>query len=149
MRVITILILIALGSAPLCAATAKSAGPLQPIGALALCDQFSQADIRDCIAKQAATSAAVLKAAQAKVVAAMAKWDEDENYVNVARAKLKQANIVFVRYRESECGYATSLVGGAAGNSHEISRLACVADLNTQRAARLTRDAKFLIPRSS
>ncbi|NHZ95193.1 DUF1311 domain-containing protein [Massilia sp. CCM 8734] len=103
--------------------------------------------MRDCLGKHAWSTAVLLKNAEAETVAAIGKWDEDEAYVTVARAKLKQANTAFARYRDAQCGFATSLAGGAAGNSHEISRLACVADLNTQRAQRLTSDAKSLPPR--
>ncbi|NHZ34240.1 lysozyme inhibitor LprI family protein [Massilia rubra] len=147
MRVLTAFFLLALGAAPLCQASKKPAPPAPQKNAMEVCDEFSQADIRDCLAKLAASSAALLKTAEAGTVAAIGKWDEDEGYVTAARAKLKQANTVFARYREAQCGFATSLAGGAAGNSHEISRLACVADLNAQRAHRLTSDAKSLPPR--
>lgn len=147
MRVMTTFTLIALGCAPLCATGATPAAPLQATGAMAVCDQFSQADIRDCLGMHAWKSATLLKNAEAETLAALGKWDEDEGYVTAARAKLKQANTAFSRYRDTQCGFATSLAGGAAGNSHEISRLACVADLNAQRAQRLTSDAKSLPPR--
>ncbi|NHZ92809.1 DUF1311 domain-containing protein [Massilia sp. CCM 8733] len=147
MRFLTTCFLMALGVAPLCQASPKTAAPVQAKNAMEACDQFSQADIRDCLFKQAAGSAALLKNAEAETVAAIGKWDEDEGYVTAARAKLKQANTVFARYRDAQCGFATSLAGGAAGNSHEISRLSCVADLNTQRAERLMSDAKSLVPR--
>lgn len=147
MRFLTTCFLMALGVAPICQAGEPAAAPQQAKNAMETCDQFSQADIRDCLGMHAFKSATLLKNAEAETVAALGKWDEDEGYVTTARAKLKQANTAFARYRDAQCGFATSLAGGAAGNSHEISRLACVADLNVQRAQRLTSDAKSLPPR--
>ncbi|WP_243489425.1 lysozyme inhibitor LprI family protein [Massilia violaceinigra] len=147
MRFLTTYLLMALGVAPVCQAGERAAAPESVKTAMETCDQFSQADIRECLGMHAWKSATLLKNAQAGALAALGKWDEDEGYVTAARARLKQANTAFARYREAQCGFATSLAGGAAGNSHESSRLACVADLNAQRAQRLTSDARSLPPR--
>lgn len=147
MRFLTTCFLLALGAAPICQAGEQAAAPEQARNAMETCDQFSQADIRGCLGMHAWKSATLLKDAEAAAVAALGKWDEDAGYVTAASAKLKQANTAFARYRDAQCGFATSLAGGAAGNAHEIGRLACVADLNAQRAQRLTSDAKSLPPR--
>ncbi|MGF6480622.1 lysozyme inhibitor LprI family protein [Paraburkholderia sp. JPY419] len=101
------------------------------------CSAFSQAGMRDCLAEKAEASKKTLRRAEEKMAGTLARWDEDEKYVNQARARLAASNRKFARYRESQCDFAASLTGGAAGNAHEISRLACVSELNNRRAEQL------------
>ncbi|EEA01362.1 conserved hypothetical protein [Burkholderia sp. H160] len=75
----------------------------------------------------------------------LSKWDEDNEYVNQAKAKLVALDRKFAEYRETQCEFAASLSGGGAGNAHEMGRLACVSELNNWRAEQL-RDAASDLP---
>ncbi|WP_167224551.1 lysozyme inhibitor LprI family protein [Massilia rubra] len=116
-------------------------------GAAENCDQFSQSDRRDCVDKMATDSALVLKEAEAKAVAAIAGWDEDDKYTRLAKSRLAASRIAFARFRQAQCAFATSMRGAAAGDSHEISRLACVANMNAARVIDLARETAGLPPK--
>jgi hypothetical protein len=113
-------------------------------GALEECGAYSQAGMRECLAKKSRESAFALKQAESKAVAAIAKWDEDAKYVALAKEKLKASDAAFERYREAQCALAASLGGGAIGNALEIRRLACVTDLNRLRAESVSAAATAL-----
>lgn len=101
------------------------------------CSAYSQAGMRDCLARKAEDSEQALKKAENAVSASLSRWDEDPKYIGMAKTKLAVNDKDFARYRESRCDFAASLSGGAAGNAHEIRRLVCVAELNNRRAAQL------------
>jgi uncharacterized protein YecT (DUF1311 family) len=101
------------------------------------CSAFSQAGMRDCLAKKAEASQKALRQAEDRVANTISKWDEDKKYVNQAKAKLAASNKEFEKYREAQCGFSASLSGGGAGDAHEMGRLACVAELNNRRAEQL------------
>ena len=101
------------------------------------CSAFSQAGMRDCLAEKAKESQKALRQAEEKVTGSLTKWDEDDKYIKQAKAKLAASNKKFAEYRDAQCGFSASLSGGGAGNSHEIGRLACVAELNNRRAEQL------------
>lgn len=109
------------------------------------CSAFSQAGMRDCLAKKTESSQKALRQAEEKVVNTLSKWDEDNKYVNQSKAKLAASNKEFAKYREAQCEFTASLSGGGAGHAHELGRLACVAELNNRRAAQL-RDAVSDLP---
>ncbi|MFB9243658.1 DUF1311 domain-containing protein [Massilia antarctica] len=134
----------ALFASALLAVQALAAEPARPFDAAEDCSEFSQAGIRDCMAKKAADSAATLKKAEAKASGAISRWDENAKYVKVARARLRESNAAFASYRRAQCALADALIGGGIGNSHEIRRLACVTDLNARRAMELERDTGTL-----
>ncbi len=117
----------------------------QAVPAIEQCNQFSQFDIRECLKKLATDSAAALKQAEARAAAAIASWDESDTYIKDAGAKLRAANASFARDRQVQCAFASSLIGGGAGNSHEIKRLACVADMNARHTFQLDRDTGKLV----
>jgi hypothetical protein len=98
-----------------------------------VCSEFSQARMRECLAEKAATSEKALKQNEARARDAISKWDEHANYTRIALVKLARSTEAFERYRQSQCEFSSSLVGGAAGNAHEAMRLSCVAALNSQR----------------
>lgn len=93
--------------------------------------------VRECLQKKAEESEVELKDAEKKAVDVLTKWDEDAKYVNQAKAKLKASNRDFVKYRESQCSFASSLGGGAIGNALAMRRFACIAELNSRRAFQL------------
>ncbi|WKB52272.1 lysozyme inhibitor LprI family protein [Eleftheria terrae] len=101
------------------------------------CGHHSQAGMRDCLAALADDSTSALRQAEARAQAALQRWDEDARYVAAATARLAAAARAFGRYREAQCGWAASLRGGAAGNAREITRLACVVELNRGRVRQL------------
>jgi uncharacterized protein YecT (DUF1311 family) len=109
------------------------------------CSAFSQAGMRDCLAKKAEKSQKALRQAEEKVANTLSKWDEDNKYIKQAKAKLAESNKEFAKYRETQCVFSASLSGGGAGNAHEMGRLACVVELNNRRAEQL-RDAVSDLP---
>lgn len=109
------------------------------------CSAYSQAGMRDCLAKRAESSQKALRQAEEKVANTLSKWDEDNKYVNQAKAELAASNKEFAKYREAQCEFTASLSGGGAGHAHEMGRLACVAELNNRRAVQL-RDAVSDLP---
>jgi uncharacterized protein YecT (DUF1311 family) len=101
------------------------------------CGAYSQEGMRDCLAKKAAESQVVLKKTEEMIGVSLAKWDEDNKYVSLAKARLIASNRAFPKYREAQCEFSASLSGGGAGNAHEMGRLACVTELNSRRAEQL------------
>ena len=98
---------------------------------------LSEADMQDCLTKEAEKSQKALRQAEKQAVGILAKWDEEHKYIYQSKSRLAISNKVFVKYREAHCDFLASLSGGGAGNSHEIGRLACVAELNNRRAQQL------------
>jgi C4-dicarboxylate-specific signal transduction histidine kinase len=101
------------------------------------CSAYSEAGMRECLAKKASASSAALKQAEDKVRNTLAKWDEDAKYVSLARSKLEASTKEFTKYRQAHCAFNASLGGGAIGNALEMMRLACVFELNIRRAEQL------------
>lgn len=101
------------------------------------CSAFAQAEMRDCLATKADESERALTQVEKATVGALSQWDEDGKYVRLAKAKFVGANKEFAKYREVQCGFFASLSGGGAGNSHEMRRLACMAELSSRRAEQL------------
>ncbi|WP_341829819.1 lysozyme inhibitor LprI family protein [Caballeronia zhejiangensis] len=105
---------------------------------------FSQVHVRACLEEKANQSERDLKQAEQNAISALAQWDEDDRFSRAARAGLSTSNKSFTQYREAQCKFSASLNGGAAGNSHEIRRLACIAELNSRRAEQLRSAASEL-----
>jgi uncharacterized protein YecT (DUF1311 family) len=101
------------------------------------CSAFSQAGMRECLARKAENGRKALTQAEEKAAGILSKWDEDKKYVIQAKAKLAASNKEFAKYRETQCEFSASLSGGGAGNAHEMGRLACVAELNNRRVEQL------------
>lgn len=101
------------------------------------CSAFSQAGMRDCLAQKAKDGQEALRQAEEMVAGMISKWDEDQKYLDIAKARFVASKKTFVKYRETQCAFASSLGGGAIGNALEMQRLACVAELNNRRAAQL------------
>lgn len=119
-------------------ALAASTGPVPSERALREeCGAFSQAGMRDCLAKKVENSQKALRQAEENVARTLSKWDEERNYVSQARAKLTASNEGFAKYRDFQCAFSSSLGGGAIGNAIDMRRLACIAELNDRRAAQL------------
>ncbi|MET1530397.1 lysozyme inhibitor LprI family protein [Burkholderia sola] len=101
--------------------------------------------VRECLQGKQEASEVELRRAGEKVRNALAKWDEDSQFIRLATTRLAASKKAFVKYREAQCAFASSLGGGAIGNALEMRRLACVAELNNRRAAQL-RDAVSDLP---
>ena len=101
------------------------------------CSAYSQAGMKDCLAKKAGDSQRSLMQAEGDVLAVLKKWDEDNKYVHASKGKLAGSTKEFSRYRDAQCEFSASLSGGGAGNAHEMGRLACLAELNSRRAEQL------------
>lgn len=113
-------------------------------GALEQCGVYSEAGMRECLAKKSHESAAALKRAEEQAIVALSRWDEDEKYVNVATEKLKASSKAYVHYRDAQCAFETSLGGGAIGNALELRRLSCLVGLNAGRTKQLNTDSSAL-----
>ncbi|PIT56644.1 lysozyme inhibitor LprI family protein [Snodgrassella alvi] len=101
------------------------------------CSAFSQAGMRECLEKEAVKSQKALQKTEKKALNTLSKWGEKPKYISLAKANLIAANQDFARYRDTQCKFASSLGGGAAGNALEIQRLACVTELNNRRTNQL------------
>lgn len=101
------------------------------------CSAFSQAGMKDCLGKNAKNSRKALRLAEEKVARTLSEWNEDQKYINQAEFKLEASNRDFVKYRDAQCGFASSLGGGAIGTALDMRRLACVSELNNRRAGQL------------
>ncbi|GGY27500.1 lysozyme inhibitor LprI family protein [Pseudoduganella albidiflava] len=103
------------------------------------CDEFSQAGFRECLQRKVRNSLKSLARAEARAAISVERWDEDEQYIARARSRLRASKNAFVKYRDAQCAFATSLGGGAIGAALEMRRLACVYGLNTERTVALKR----------
>lgn len=101
------------------------------------CEAYSQAQRRDCLARKSEASAIALQRAEQRAVDALSSWDEEAENVAQAKMKLKAANRVFSQYREAQCGFISSLGGGAVGGALAMRKFTCVIELNTRRADEL------------
>jgi len=102
-----------------------------------------QIEIRECVAKQAKDSQTILRRAEEKMTKTLSsQWDEDDRYVIEAKDKLALSNKAFTSYRDAQCTFEASLVGG--GLHRDTTYQACVAELNNRRAARLHNGEAYL-----
>lgn len=101
------------------------------------CSAYSAAGMRDCLEKKAGASGVALRKAENIVRKALDKWDEDMQYVNIAKSKFEASSKEFLHYRDTYCAFNASLGGGAIGNALEIRRLACVVELNVSRTQQI------------
>ncbi|NHZ95197.1 lysozyme inhibitor LprI family protein [Massilia sp. CCM 8734] len=139
MRTVVNIILVALLASSLSAVQAQASAAAPQRVEDKKCGEFSQAGRHDCFSKLHAKSTVSLKKAEAAALQKIAQWFENDRYKNIARTTMRSAGVAFVRYREAKCAFADSLRGGAIGNAHEISRLACLGAANTERALELKR----------
>lgn len=131
-------------AAPAFASAASASDAQGEQSVLEECGAYSQAGMRDCLAKKAHDSEAALKQAEDKAADRLAKWDEDTKHVAAAMKRFAASGKAFSQYRDMQCAFAASLGGGAIGNALELRRLACIAELNTMRAEQLSRAANAL-----
>lgn len=115
--------------------------------ALEECGAYSEAGMRECLAKKAHQSAMVLRRAEEQALAALSKWDEDAKFINVAKEKLRVSNKAYTQYRDAQCAFAASLGGGAIGNALELRRLSCLVGLNNGRTKQINADSSELPPK--
>jgi uncharacterized protein YecT (DUF1311 family) len=101
--------------------------------------------MRYCLSKKATDGQDDLRQARNHAISILSKWDEDARYAVQAKAELAASDKVFEKYRDAHCKFQASLSGGGAGNSREILRLACIAEINGTRARQL-RDAVVRLP---
>jgi uncharacterized protein YecT (DUF1311 family) len=115
--------------------------------ALEQCGAYSEAGMRECLAKKSRESTSALKRAEEQAIIALSKWDEDAKYVNLAKEKLRASSKAYEQYRDAQCAFASSLGGGAIGNALELRRLSCLVGMNTGRTKQLNTDSSALPPK--
>ena len=98
---------------------------------------LSEAELTECLEKIFYTSQAELDKSQQNFFNALSNWDEDKEYIVIAKNKLKKANKEFIKYRDLQCDFAYSLGGGAIDNALNMYKFSCLAELNFQRAKQL------------
>lgn len=106
---------------------------------------YEMTGVRECLQEKHRASEVNLKRVEKNARESLDKWDEDPRYIKATRARLVASREAFIKYRETQCAFASSLGGGAIGNALEVQRLACVAELNNRRAEQL-RDAVSDLP---
>jgi hypothetical protein len=146
MRSVSAIALALMCAAPVCVAHAGSDKAAPQFDAARQCDQFSQAERHDCVSAMATDSAVALRLAEARAAGMIDNWFESAKVKKLANTSLKASSQAFGAYRQAKCAFAGALRGGAIGNAHEISRLACIADTNAQRALELRHDTDALPP---
>lgn len=121
-----------------------AAEPQSERAALEQCGAYSEAGMRECLAKKSDESITALKRAEAHAIIALSKWDEDAKYVNLAKEKLRASSKAYEQYRDAQCAFASALGGGAIGNALELRRLSCLVGLNAGRAEQLDTQSSTL-----
>lgn len=125
--------------------TVQAGDTLDENDILKACSAYSQAGMKDCLAKKVRESEANLKQAADKAIRLLSKWDEDAKYIATAQEKFRLSDKAFGQYREAQCAFAGALGGGAIGNALEMRRFVCVYELNISRTAQL-RNAVVNLP---
>ncbi|MDR1889414.1 MAG: DUF1311 domain-containing protein [Zoogloeaceae bacterium] len=98
-------------------------------------DFFSMADMEDCLVGKSRASEVTLQQAEKALRAAMDKWDEQDEFVRLARRRLTASGKAFVRYRAAMCSFAHSMGGG--GLHLSMRENACITEQNNRRAEQL------------
>ena len=111
------------------------------------CSAYSGAEMRECLERKVAASELAVNDAENKLKTALSRWDEDKKYTDIAKTRFAATSQEFIRNRRVQCAFAVALGGGAIGNALEIRRLACVAELNNQRARQVEAVATGLTER--
>lgn len=106
---------------------------------------FSMVDVDECLVRKAKESEVTLQQAEKKLRAAIDAWDQEEEYVRVAKRKLTVSGKAFVMYRATMCSFAHSMGGLGMHLSNLVN--ACVVEQNNRRAEQLLDHAKSLFPR--
>ena len=70
----------------------------------------------ECLEKIFYTSQAELDKSQKKFFNTLANWDEDKQYIVIAKTKLKKSNQEFIKYHNLQCDFAYLFGVGAIGN---------------------------------
>jgi uncharacterized protein YecT (DUF1311 family) len=155
-RTITVLYamkLIALGLS-VCLPVLALADPTAPVlGERALREEcssvsFSRVDRHECLERKAANSQMALRQAERKVADALSKWDEEDEYIKEAQAKLAASGREFIRYRKAHCEFNAALGAGRIGANNSL-RNSCLAELNNRRATQLLNVTSYLLPKGS
>ena len=98
---------------------------------------FHPDGINVCLSAKVHESETRLRAAHDYAYKQIALWDEYPKYKQLARTRLRTADMAYAKYREAHCAFAASIGGGVLGYALETRRLACVAALNDRRAESL------------
>ncbi|MDI6528878.1 DUF1311 domain-containing protein [Pseudomonas otitidis] len=120
-----------------CGAAEEGAVPSQRQLREACSMSGSQADLNACLREKLGHSQHAVERAESALFAAFEQWDESAEQVRTGQGRARAARQSFIEYRERQCALATSVGGGAVGHALETRRLACIAELNYQRAQQL------------
>jgi hypothetical protein len=96
-----------------------------------------QGDMHDCLVAKVEKSKFHLEQMEGRVLASIRQWFDSQPYKENALRKFRKSDLAFARDRDAHCAFMGALTGGAAGNSSENMRLACMYELNMRRVAQL------------
>ncbi|MFT8656780.1 MAG: hypothetical protein ABF785_08775 [Acetobacter papayae] len=107
-------------------------------------DFFVSSDIVVCLAKKLAASEKRLVKEQQHAVAVLDQWHVDPEYKEKAREKFLENNKEFKKYKKYYCNFSMSMMGGSESNSHEISRISCVASQNLYYIEQVEENLRYI-----
>lgn len=107
-------------------------------------DFFVSSDIVVCLAKKLAASEKRLVKEQQHAVVVLDQWHVDPEYKEKAREKFLENNKEFKKYKKYYCNFSMSMMGGSESNSHEISRISCVASQNLYYIEQVEENLRYI-----
>lgn len=108
------------------------------------CGAYSQAEMRACLKKASDESNERLRHAEKQAFSALAGWDEDAKFVDLAKKKLQASSKAHQQYRDAQCAFVSALAGGAIGHAVELRRISCIIKLNVERTQQLKTESATL-----
>ena len=112
--------------------------------ALQQCGAYSQAEMRGCLKKVFDESNERLRHAEEQAFSALAGWDEDAKFIDLAKKKLQASSKAHQQYRDAQCAFVSTLAGGAIGHAVELRRISCIIKLNVERTQQLKTESATL-----
>ncbi len=95
----------------------------------------SHAEARSCLQREASRSEESLRAAEGRLEAGLAQWQEEPEYRTTASKRLARASATFRQARDAQCELQAAFAAG--GNGAGDRRLLCIIELNARRIADL------------
>ena len=107
-------------------------------------DFFVSSDIVVCLTAKLAASEKRLVKEQQHAVVVLDQWHVEPAYKEKAREKFLENNKEFKKYKKDYCNFSMSMMGGSESNSHEISRISCVASQNLYYIEQVEENLRYI-----